>query len=166
MTKRGVVKHVPFEPVKMFGHFILTETGMEVEGTPSFSDYQGVSDWIARAHKSSGWWVADWLAYGDTRADWKEKLQAVLDVTNYDYETAMNLKNLGENVPPAQRRADVHISKHFLVQKFDRKERALWLERAAENNWTYRELRSEIRAAARTRIIKGQAVLKGMYRVI
>lgn len=164
--KRGVVKHVPLEPITLFGHFVLSETGMEVLGTPTFADYQGVGDFIARAHKSAGWWVADWLAYGETRADWKEKLQQVVDVTGYDPETAMNFKNLGENIPPSRRRADVDISKHFVVQRLAPKEQEKWLERTAERGLSVRDLRNEIRAAERVRVIQGQAVLEGMFRVI
>jgi N6-adenosine-specific RNA methylase IME4 len=165
MAKRGIVKHVPLEPIRI-GCYILTETGIEVEGEPTLSEHQGVGDFISRAHKASGWWVADWLRYGESRKDWKEKLDAVLDVTGYEYETAMNLKYLGENVPSSRRRADVDISKHFEVAPLPAKEQEQWLERTAEHGWTKRELRNEIRAAARVRVIQGQAHLEGMYRVI
>lgn len=165
MTKRGLTKHIPLEPVTI-GCFTLTETGMEVRGKPSFSEYQGIGDWISRAHKSSGWWVADWLAYGESRADFREMLDAVMDVTQYSEETVKNFKYLGENIPPSRRRADVDISKHFEVAALSAKEQDHWLEVAHDRGLTKRELRNEIRAAARTRVIQGQAHLEGMYRVI
>jgi N6-adenosine-specific RNA methylase IME4 len=165
--RRGLAKieHIPLEPVTI-GCFTLTETGMEVRGVPTFSEYQGIGDWISRAHKCSGWWVADWLAYGETRADYKELLEAVLDVTQYDPETAKNFKNLGENIPPSRRRADVDISKHFVVAPLSPKEQEHWLEVAHDRGLSTRDLRNEIKASRRVKAIKGQAHLAGMYRVI
>lgn len=165
MAKRGVVKHIPLEPI-VIGPFKLTETGMEVQGRPSFSEYQGIGDFISRAHKCSGWWVADWLAYGESRSDWKEQLSAVLDVTQYAEQTVRNHKYIGENIAPSRRREDVSFSVHSEVASLAPKEQEKWLERAADHGWTQRELRSEIRAAARVKVISGQAHLEGMYRVI
>lgn len=165
MAKRGLVKHIPLEPIRI-GHFTLTETGMEVEGQPSFSEFQGVGDFISRSVKSAGWWAADWLKYGRGRPDWKEKLDAVLDVTQYSEETARKLTYLGENVSPGIRRPDVDISAHIVVAPLKPKEQAEWLERTAEQGWSVAELKANIRAAARTKVIAGQAHLEGMYRVI
>jgi len=41
-----------------------------------------------------------------------------------------------------------------------------WLDRAEMEGWTERELRLEIAASRRRKVIAGQAVLRGMYRVI
>jgi N6-adenosine-specific RNA methylase IME4 len=165
MAKRGLVKHIPLEPIKL-GCFTLTETGMEVEGKPSFSDYQGVGDFISRAVKSSNWWAVDWLKYGRSRPDWKERLDALLDVTQYSEETARKLRYLGENLASERRRADVDFSAHIEVAPLPPREQEHWLEEAASRGLSTRELRAEIRAAARTKVIAGQARLEGVYRVI
>lgn len=165
MAKRGLVKHIPIEPIRI-GSFVLTETEMEVHGQPSFGEFQGVGDFISRSVKSAGWWAADWLKYGRSRADWKEKLDALLDVTQYSEETARKLRYLGENVSSERRRPDVDISAHIEVASLSPREQTKWLEKTAEHGWSVRELRSEIRAAARTKVIAGQAHLEGMYRVI
>jgi len=52
------------------------------------------------------------------------------------------------------------------VQKLTPAEQDEWLERAATEGWSRSELRKMIRAAARTRIIEGQAALEGQFRVV
>ncbi len=157
-TMDGIASTPPahVEPITI-GSFTLAETGLVVNGSPTFAEYSGVGDFIHRAVKASGWWAADWLKYGRHRQDWKERLDALLDVTDYSDETARKLTYLGENVASERRRADVDISAHFEVAPLSPKEQDRWLAKTAEHGWSVRELRAEIRAAERTKILSGQA---------
>lgn len=168
MKKRALEKktEIPFKPITLFECFKLTATGLEVTGTPTLAEYQSVGEFISKVQKGSGWWLADWLAYGETRKDWKEKLSQVVDAGLVSEKTARNHKYIGENVAPSRRREDVDFSVHAEVASLPPKEQEKWLERAAEHEWSVRDLRAEIRAAARPRTINGQAHLEGMYRVI
>jgi len=139
------------------GGFTFTETGVSVNGAPSFGDYQGASDFATRAVKASSWWIADLLRYADTRDDWRAKLEAVMDHTELAEETVKNLKWVGEKVPPARRRADVAFSLHTEVAPLSGPEQTEWLEQAAEKGWTQRELRHAIKVASRTVVLKGGA---------
>jgi N6-adenosine-specific RNA methylase IME4 len=159
-------KEIPFRPIEMFGRFRLTATGLEVTGRPTLAEYQAVGEFISKVQKGAGWWLADWLAYGETRDDWKEKLSQVVDAGLVRERTARNHKYIGENVPPSRRREDVDFSLHAEVASLSPKEQTEWLARAADHDWSVRDLRAEIRAAARPRTITGQAALEGMYRVI
>lgn len=163
--KLARVAPVEIQPI-VIGCFTLTAKAMLVKGRPTFAEYQAVGDFIERAHKASGWWVADWLKYGESRDDWKQKIDAVMDVTGYAEQTVKNHKYIGENIAPSRRRDDVSFSVHSEVASLDPREQEHWLERAASNGWTQRELRAMIRASQRTKVIEGQAVLEGMYRVI
>jgi len=70
------------EPITI-GPYRLTNTGLEVQGRPSFSEHQGVGDFIERVEKASAWWAADWIAYGETRADWAETIDHLVDVEKF-----------------------------------------------------------------------------------
>lgn len=146
--------------------FTLHATGVEVVGRPSFADYQGAQSFATRAHKAAGWWVADLARYADTRDDWAARRAQLAEASGYSERTVENLKYLAENVASARRRADVGITQHFEVMRLQPKEQEFWLDRAATEGLTQTELRREIRAAERRRVIDGQAVLSGMYRVI
>jgi N6-adenosine-specific RNA methylase IME4 len=159
------IKVPPVKPI-VIGCFTLTETAVEIKGRPSFGEFQGVLEFAHRAYKASGWWVADLLRYGAGREDWRDKFDQVVDATGYAPQTVHNLKYLGENVTSSRRRKDVPISLHFEVAKLKEAEQDHWLEKAARERLTLRELRLEIRASRRRRTLEGQAVLEGRYRVV
>lgn len=148
------------------GKFTLHDTGVSIQGRPSFDEYAGVLEFCRRAHKAAGWWLVDLLRYGENRPDWKERLGQIIDATGYAEQTLKNLKYLGENLHPSCRRNDLDFSAHFEVAALPPPDQSQWLERAVAEGWTKRDLRLNIRAARRRKVIDGQAVLEGRYRVI
>lgn len=164
MPKRALAKIPPIRPI-VIGPYTLTATGCEVHGRPTMEQHEGVGAFIKRAHKASGWWLADWLRYGESRQDWAERLQQLVDATGMSEKTAKNARAIGA-IEPSRRRDGVEFSLHGLVAAMEPDQQTYWLEEAEANGWTYRDLRASIHAAKRTRIIDGQAVLAGMYRVI
>jgi N6-adenosine-specific RNA methylase IME4 len=162
----GTLSRLPRSEPIVIGCYTLHATGLEVVGHPSLAEHQGVGDFIFRAQKAAGWWVADWLRYGATREDWKERLSQVVDAGLCSEKTAQNLKYLGENVASSRRREDVDISLHFEVADLPAKDQSAWLEEAAAKGYSTRDLRNEIRASKRRRVLESQATLEGMYRVI
>lgn len=147
------------------GKFRLTEVGVEVIGKPTFEEWQGVGDFIKRTHRASGFWLADWLRYGDSRADWRERLDQAVDASDLSPKTLTNVRAVAR-ISPARRRADVDFSHHVEVSGLEPTQQTEWLEKTAEHGWSVRELRLELRASKRRRVIDGQASLEGMYRVI
>jgi N6-adenosine-specific RNA methylase IME4 len=69
-------------------------------------------------------------------------------------------------IPQARRRPKVEFALHAEVAALEPIEQERWLEKAEAEGYTRAELRSEISAARRRSVIKGQAQLAGMYRVI
>lgn len=152
------------EPITI-GHYTLTATGLTVKGKPSFEAHQGVGDFIQNAHKSSGFWLADWLRYGESRTDWQDRLDQVVESTGMSEKTVKNIRSVGR-IEASRRRDDVPFALHETVSGLPPEEQSEWLAKAAEHGWDRRELRLEIRASRRRRIIEGQAVLTGVYRVV
>ena len=74
MRKRAALVKPPDQDPIQIGHFCLTSTGMTVTGRPTFAEYERVGDFIKRAHQASGFWLADWLRFGESRQDWQERL--------------------------------------------------------------------------------------------
>lgn len=164
MAKRSITRIPEVKPI-VIGRFTLTATGLEVTGRPSFEEYQGVGDFIKRAHQASGWWLADWLRYGDTRAEWQERIDAALGETGLSEKTLKNVRAIG-SIDKSRRRESVEFGLHAEVAAMDPDDQTRWLDLAESEGWTRRELRLSIHAAARRAVINGQAVLEGMYRVI
>ena len=165
---RSMTKALAMRPATVdltLGKFTLTEVGIEVHGKPTFEEWQGVGDFIQRTHKAAGFWLADWLRYGDEQKDWRERIEAALDVTDLSEKTLINVRSVAR-IEPARRRADVEFSHHLEVAALEPEEQTEWLDKTAENGWSVRELRLELRASRRRSVIEGQATLQGMYRVI
>ncbi len=157
-TMDGIATTPPahVEPITI-GSFTLTKTGLVVKGSPTFAEYSGVGDFIERTVKASAWWAADWVAYGESREDWKDKIAQLVDSEMFTESTLKQYRYVAQNVPPSRRLEGVSFSVHSEVARLDAKEQRVWLERAKEAQWTQSEIRAEIRAAARTKIISGQA---------
>jgi N6-adenosine-specific RNA methylase IME4 len=161
----GTLARRSIEPIQL-GLYTLHEEGLDVDGVPTFREHESVGEFIRRAHKASGWWLADWLNYGESRSDFKQKLEAVLDAGIVKEKTAQNLKYIGKAIPRARRRENVDFSLHAEVAGLEPDEQDEWLEKAETEGYTRQELRKQIRASKRARIIEGQAALEGMFRVI
>jgi len=149
----------------VIGCYTLSATGLVVRGRPSFGEHEGVGDFIKRAHRSSGFWLADWLRYGESRDDWRSRLSQAVDATGLSEKTLKNVRAVGA-MPLSRRRDDVEFGQHAEVAGLEADEQRHWLTQAAEQGWDRRELRLHIRASKRAKVIDGQAVLEGMFRVI
>lgn len=163
MSKRQIAKVQKFQPM-VIGCYTLTSTGLEVKGRPTFGEHEGVGDFIQQSHRSSGFWLADWLRYGETRADWGDRLSQAVDSTGLTEKTLKNVRAVGA-IDPSRRRDELELGYHARVAALSPDEQSAWLSKAIDHGWTVRELGLEIRAARRRKIIEGQAVLAGMYRV-
>ena len=65
---------VPTETAVMaLGPFRLMAGGLEVQGEPSFEEWQRAGKALSVIEAKSRWWMGDWLAYGDTRSEWGDK---------------------------------------------------------------------------------------------
>lgn len=151
--------------IELFGHYTLHATGIRVTGRPTFEMHEGVGAFIKRAHRASGFWLADWLRYGDARTDWKRQLDQAVDATGLTEKTLKNVRAVGA-IPPSRRRDDVDFTLHEAVTSLTPEEQSHWLDQAALHGWGQREMRLNIRAAKRRTVIEGQAFLEGQYRVI
>jgi len=147
------------------GHYKLTATGLEISGRPSFAEHEAAGVFIARSHHASGLWLADWLRYGDSRKDWAAKLDAAQEATGLSLKSLRNIRAIGA-VPQHVRREGLEMGHYAQVVGLTEGEQDTWLEQAASENMTVRDLQLNVRASKRRRVIDGKAKLEGQYRVI
>lgn len=162
MTK--IAKVATEKPFTLFNHFHFSETSLDITGKPTFDDYSAAGDFIQRSHRASGFWLADWLRYGEGRRDWEAKLSQAVDSSGLSEKTLKNVRAVGA-IEAENRQPGVEFSHHAEVAGMDAAEQREWLERAHTEGWTLREFRQMIRAAKRPRVIDGQATMAGFYRV-
>lgn len=162
----GKITRIPADVKDItIGHYTLTSTGLIVRGKPTYDEHEGVGVFIQRTVQASGWWLADWLRYGDERSDWQDKITQAIEQTGLSEKTLKNVRAIGA-IDISRRRDDVEFSLHGEVASMHPADQVRWLAKAEKEGWTQRELRQNIHASKRALIIEGQAVLEGMYRVI
>jgi len=160
LVKAGEVKPI------VIGHFTLHATGMDVWGRPSFEEYQGVGDFIQRAHRACGFWLGDWLRYGERRAEWQERLSQAHTFTGLSEKTLKNVRAVARSIDVSRRRDDVEFDVHAEVAGLEPEEQVEWLGKCEKHGWGRRELRLNLIAHKRRRVLHGQATLEGQYRVL
>lgn len=164
MVKRGVTRIPDVQPTTI-GCYTLHETGITVKGKPTIEQHESVGEFIQRAHRASGFWLADWLRYGDSREDWQERIDQVAHVAGLSEKRIKNIRAVGA-IEPSRRRDGVEFGLHEEVAGLKPTEQSHYLEEAESHGWDRRELRLNIRADRRRKVLEGQAHLSGMYPVI
>lgn len=153
-----------FEPI-VLGHYTLGLTGLVVKGKPSFEEHEQAGRFIRGFLKASPWWYADWMRYGDSRADWNAKIAQTMGALGISEKRAKNIRSVGA-IEPSRRRDDVEFGLHEVVAGLQPEDQTHWLHEASAYGWDRGELRTQIRATRRKKILEGQAVLSGMFRVV
>lgn len=153
-------KIAPIRPIELPGGFTLAEKGLEVRGFPSFEQYQAAGMFIERAHAASGWWLADWIAYGDSRPDWKAEVDQAVDNGDIAPGTRRQYKYIAKAFPPSNRIDGVPFGHHAVVVNVEPVLRKQLLTSAMQHNWSQRELSHAAKQAqgkASATIVSGQA---------
>jgi len=99
--------------------------------------------------RGSGWWIGDWLRYGN--AKWGEKYARATSLTGYDIQTLMNMVWIASHIEISRRREKLSWSHHAAVASKPQHEQEYWLDRAEAERLSVKCMREEItrlRAAA------------------
>lgn len=99
------------------------------------------------AGRSVGWWLGDWLRYGSAR--YGSKYTAALRVTGYDRQTLMNMVYVATRFEVSRRRENLSWSHHAELAGLDIAAQERWLDRAAAERLTVRDLRVELISSRR-----------------
>jgi len=164
---RNYIKSLNVKPIQI-GPFSLDEMGFRAHGRPSFKEYEVVGVFILRTHRATGWWLVDWIRYGDARPDWEDQIDALIDADNLTEASVAQYRFVGSRFPDHETRVEgVPFLHHQIVaSEPEPAVRRRLLVKARDEGWTGRELRLEMHALRRRKVLEGQAALEGMYRVI
>jgi len=112
------------------------------------------SDWVEQGRKlgqigrSAGWWIGDWLNYGN--AAYGERYVRAARITGYDVQTLMNMTYVASRFEPCRRRERLSWSHHAELAALEVKTQDRFLQRAETERLSVRDLRAEIRRERRS----------------
>lgn len=111
------------------------------------------SDWVEQGRRlglmgrSAGWWVGDWLNYGNTV--YGERYVRAARITGYDVRTLMNMTWVASRFESSRRREGLSWSHHAEVAALPPEQQDRLLARAEANRLSVRDLRDEVRRERR-----------------
>ncbi|HEX8066930.1 MAG TPA: hypothetical protein VF520_10425 [Thermoleophilaceae bacterium] len=108
-----------------------------------------IRDWddegrrLGAVSRGVGWWVGDWLRYGNAR--FGERYVRAARLTGYDVQTLMNMVYVTSRFDPSRRREELSFSHHAELAALEPAEQERWLSHASSERLSVRCLREELR---------------------
>lgn len=123
----------------------LTATSWFPHAELPISDWVEQGRWLGAVGRASGWWIGDWVRYGNAR--YGDKYGPAAQLTGYDVQSLMNMAYVAGRFERTRRREALSFSHHAEVAGLAPEDQDLWLDRAEARRFSVRSLRAELRAA-------------------
>lgn len=144
------------------------------QSTTTFAKRVSLPQWTAAlqfafaTHHASPIWIGMLWNYGEAREDWQGRLpQAMADAgLDLEVETCRNYGSVVRQVTPEALAVAPSLSHATAVMALPAPEQVDFMRQAREEDLTTRDVRLRVRHAKRRKVLEGQAILKGQYRVI
>jgi hypothetical protein len=131
--------------IELPGGYVLGERGLDVHGTPTLAQHEAAGLFIDRVNRAGGWWKVDWIAYADTRPEWRAEMEESIPPA-----TRRQYRYIGKAFPLDKRIDGVEFAHHAAVVNFEPELRDRVLKTAAREGWTSRETLHAAKTAAKT----------------
>ena len=99
--------------------------------------------WLGALGRASGWWLGDWIRYGNAR--YGERYDAAARLTGYDMHSLRNMAYVAGHFEVSRRRTGLSFSHHAELACLPPEEQELWLDRAEAGGLSVRALRMHLR---------------------
>jgi hypothetical protein len=104
---------------------------------------------IGLMSRGAGWWVGDWLRFGNAR--YGEKYARARKITGYDTQTLMNMVWVCSRIETSRRRERLSWSHHVDVAALDLLTQERLLNQAEAEHLSVRDMRELVRGDRRTK---------------
>jgi hypothetical protein len=127
----------------------LSDVSWQAADGMSFADWQAYGRKLGVMGRSAGWWIGDWLTYGNHA--FGERYARASRITGYDSQTLMNMAYVASRFDASRRHGSLSWSHHAEIAAMDPAQQDFWLARAEAERLSVRCLRDEVRRARRAR---------------
>ncbi len=151
-------------PALSCGPILVTPIGLVLRREPTWEEWQGLYDKLARLDDFSNWAIGDAEAFTHPRYG-EAAAQLTAKWPEHSYSAIRQARNIAEKVQFDTRVSNLNWSHHRLVAKLLDNEQRIWLAEADKKNWSHQELRAEMRKREYQNLIVSDT-LKGKYNII
>lgn len=121
----------------------ITTTAWSPRMELTVADWVRQGRWLGALGRGSGWWIGDWIRYGNAR--YGERYGPAARVTGYDVHSLRNMAYVAGRFDVPRRRDGLSFSHHAELAGLAAEEQDLWLDRAEAGTLSVGSLRSELR---------------------
>lgn len=122
--------------------FSLQKNGAVAIGNPTFEQWSSCLGFVQKSEQAVHFWLGDIINWGSQT--FGEKYTQAVEVTGFDIGTLQNDCYISKAVPIDNRKSELSFEHHKIVAKLEPDEQKKWLEKAADENLTVKELRREL----------------------
>jgi len=94
---------------------------------------------------TTGWWLGDWLIYGQD--NYEGRYKEAIERTSLDYQTLRNYAWVARAFSVSRRRDTLSFAHHAEVAGLSDPEQDFWLRTAASSRWSRNRLRAEVKTS-------------------
>lgn len=119
---------------------------LEIKEGTTRKEWAEVGVGLLQARETTYWALGDWLNWGTEV--WGDALTVAVNLC--PEKNASSLRQWAwvcKNVPPSRRRPTLTFTHHREVASMTEADQVLWLDRAVQHEWSYQDLRQNIRRA-------------------
>ena len=130
------------------GGFKLTSTGLAIEGTPTFEEFDQLGQYLRRVHTGYQWWWGDWLLYGE--GAYGERFSQALEATDWEETTLRQYAWVAKNVEKANRLDGVPFG-HYVngLASLEPADQKVWAERIVAENLTQGQFIAKLKSESK-----------------
>lgn len=129
----------------------VSPVALELPENLTFEQWSGIGSTLQAVNRSVMWWIGDWLRYGERR--YGETYAQGIEETGRTYQGLADAKYVAERFEVSRRRENLSWSHHREVASLDPVDADAALDAAEREDWSKRELRSEVNRLKNARAI-------------
>ena len=127
---------------------MLTETSWSPRHELTLADWTRQGRCLGSVGRACGWWIGDWIRYGNAR--YGEKYETAARLTGYDVQSLMNMAYVASRFEISRRREKLSFSHHAELAALPPDAQERWLDRAELAGLSLRRLREALRRETRS----------------
>lgn len=135
------------KPLLSFGSgSYATQVALRIADELEFDQWLQIGQRVLAFHEALKFHLGDWLVHGEW-AGYGDKYRLAIEELGLAYDRLRDYAYVANNVPAAVRRTDLTWAHHRVVAKLIPAEQEVWLDRAAAEGWSYRDLADQLNTA-------------------